>query len=191
MFWCCFRLCQCGRNSVRRKGRRQKHKSEQPRLGPLALKESRFCYSNFSTISGICSLAFASDFTRAPSIFSELVLRAVASSLTSRNFARSSIFFSRNDSGLLRLNDTRLFSTAATSISDPVRIRSELSLNRSFQSLWELNLPFSSTPETLPDSTGRITGRKPTAGALLCGTITFKPLERIRTLYYSSLLPFS
>src|SRR2546427_3021540 len=149
-------------------GRQQKHKSEQPRSGTARLERMQSCYSNFSTISGICSLAFASDFTRAPSIFSELVLRAVASSLTSRNFARSSIFFSRNDSGLLRLRDTRLFSTAATSMSDPVRIRSEFSLNRCFQSWWELNLPFSRNPRTDRKSTRLNSSHSQISYAVFC-----------------------
>ena len=54
-------------------------------------------------------MAFANDLTTMPSAFSELVLRAVAISLTRRYLARSSIFFSRNNSGLLRLSETRLF----------------------------------------------------------------------------------
>jgi len=53
-------------------------------------------------------LALASDFTTRPSAFSEVRLRAVAISLTRRYLARSNIFFSRKDNGLLRLRETRL-----------------------------------------------------------------------------------
>src|SRR2546429_7369918 len=92
---------------------------------------------------GNCSLALASDFTTKTSASSAVVFLAVAISLTSRYLARSSIFFSRKERGLLRLRETRLFSTAATSMSDPVRMRSEFSLKRCYQSGCELSLPFS------------------------------------------------
>src|SRR5713101_1502388 len=91
-------------------------------------------YSNFSVRTGNWSFALARDFTTVASAFSAVVLRDVAISLTSRYFARSSIFFSRKESGLLRLRETRLLRTTATSRRDPVRIRSEFSLKRCFQS---------------------------------------------------------
>jgi len=56
-----------------------------------------------------------------PSSFSELVLRAVAISLTRRYLARSSIFFSRNDSGLLRLRAT-LGIAILTEMGYPIRM---------------------------------------------------------------------
>src|SRR5438445_3956488 len=77
-------------------------------------------YSNFSVITGNVSLALASDFTTVASAFSAVVLREVAISLTKRYFARSSIFFSREESGLLRLRETRLLRTTATLRRDPV-----------------------------------------------------------------------
>src|SRR6266576_551188 len=91
-------------------------------------------YSNFSVMMGNCSLALARDFTTVASAFSAVVLREVAISLTRRYFARSSIFFSRKERGLLRLRETRLLRTTATSRRAPVRMRSEFSLKRCFQS---------------------------------------------------------
>src|SRR6266568_8722612 len=91
-------------------------------------------YSNFSVMTGNCSLALARDFTTTASALSGEVLREVAISLTRRYFARSSIFFSRKERGLLRLRETRLLRTTATSRRDPVRMRSEFSLKRCFQS---------------------------------------------------------
>ncbi len=72
-------------------------------------------YSNFSVINGNCNFAFASDFTTKPSADSDVVLRAVAISLTNKYLARSSIFFSRKESGLLLLRETKLLRTTATS----------------------------------------------------------------------------
>src|SRR5437899_12658744 len=83
-----------------------------------ALPQNRQSYSNFSVMMGNCSLALASDFTTKTSASSAVVFLAVAISLTSRYLARSSIFFSRKERGLLRLRETRLFSTAATSMRD-------------------------------------------------------------------------
>src|SRR5712691_3859195 len=100
-------------------------------------------YSNFSVRTGNWSLALARDFTTVASAFSAVVLRDVAISLTRRYFARSSIFFSRKERGLLRLRETRLLSTTATSRRAPVRMRSEFSLKRRFQSWCELSFPFS------------------------------------------------
>src|SRR5438445_9833709 len=91
-------------------------------------------YSNFSVINGNCNFAFASDFTTKPSADSDVVLRAVAISLTNKYLARSNIFFSRKESGLLLLRETRLLRTTATSRREPVRMRSEFSLKRCFQS---------------------------------------------------------
>src|SRR6266487_2802228 len=102
--------------------------------GEGSAAEAAMGYSNFSVSTGNCSLALASDFTTVASAFSALVLREVAISLTSRYFARSSIFFSRKERGLLRLRETRLLRTTATSRRDPVRMRSEFSLKRCFQS---------------------------------------------------------
>src|SRR5580704_5929802 len=79
-------------------------------------------YSNFSVMTGNCSLALARDFTTMASALSAVVLRDVAISLTRRYFARSSIFFSRKERGLLRLRETRLLRTTATSRREPVRM---------------------------------------------------------------------
>src|SRR5882724_887938 len=95
--------------------------------------EKSYC-SNPSCITGNCNLALASDFKTIASADSDEVLRAVAISLTSKYLARSSIFFSRKESGLLRLREHRLLRTTATSNREPVRIRSEFSLKRCFQS---------------------------------------------------------
>src|SRR5208337_393995 len=132
------------RSLLRRAGRmtifwvgvgRARRREKRPRLGrgPGTMRR-RGDYSNFSCIWGNCSLALASDFTTRPSAFSAVRLRAVAISLTSRYLARSNIFFSRKDNGLLRLRETRLLRTTATSSREPVRMRSEFSLKRCFQS---------------------------------------------------------
>src|SRR5213082_501021 len=139
-------------------------------------------YSNFSVITGNCSLALARDLMTIPSALSAVVFLAVAISLTSRYLARSSIFFSRKERGLLRLRETRLLRTAATSISDPMRMRSEFSLKRCFQSGCEFSLPFSRKPRTSVDSFERMTDRRPTVPVLDCGTITRKPLETMRIM---------
>src|SRR6202795_1297370 len=141
---------------------------------PLQRKTS---YSNFSVMTGNCSLALARDLTTMASALSAVVLREVAISLTRRYFARSSIFFSRKERGLLRLRETRLLRTTATSRREPVRMRSEFSLKRCFQSWCELSLPFSRKPRTFVDSVERITERRPTVIAFDCGTMTRKPLE--------------
>src|ERR1700682_5284109 len=139
-------------------------------------------YSNFSVINGNCSFALASDFTTRVSADSEVVFRAVAISLTNKYFARSNIFFSRKESGLLVLRETKLFRTTATSRREPVRMRSEFSLKRCFQSWWELSLPFSKKPRTLLASFERITERSPTASEFDCGTMTRNPLETMRIM---------
>src|SRR5437016_13581050 len=154
-----------------------------PAEGELPQKrQSRWNYSNFSVITGNCNLALASDFTTKTSASSAVVFLAVAISLTSRYLARSSIFFSRKERGLLRLRETRLFSTAATSMSDPVRMRSEFSLKRCFQSGCELSLPFSRKPRTLMDSFERMTDRRPTEPAFDGGINARNPLETIRIM---------
>src|ERR1700731_2073763 len=160
-------------------------KQKQKRRAPCDARRKRHqkkLYSNFSVINGNCNFALASDFTTKPSADSELVFRAVAISLTSRYLARSSIFFSRKESGLLLLRDTKLLRTTATSRREPVRMRSEFSLKRCFQSWWEFSLPFSKNPSTLLASLERITARNPTDSAFDCGTITRKPLETIRIM---------
>src|ERR1700758_837820 len=131
---------------------------------------------------GNCSFAFARDFTTSPSAFSEVRLRAVAISLTRRYLARSNIFFSRKERGLLRLRETRLLRTTATSRRDPVRMRSEFSLKRCFQSWCEFSLPVSRKPRTFEASLVRITARNPTVSAFDCGTITRSPLETMRIM---------
>src|SRR6202030_1148259 len=128
-------------------------------------------YSNFSVRTGNWSFALARDFTTVASAFSAVVLRDVAISLTRRYFARSSIFFSRKERGLLRLRETRLLRTTATSRRAPVRMRSEFSLKRCFQSGCELSLPFSRKPRTLVASLERIKVERPTVSALDCGTM--------------------
>src|SRR5258708_33177524 len=115
-------------------------RTQKKRAAKKAARRGRKCrgggkgYSNFSVITGNVSLALARDFTTVASAFSAVVLRDVAISLTSRYFARWSIFFSRKERRLLRLKETRLLRTAATSRRDPVRMRSEFSLKRCFQS---------------------------------------------------------
>src|SRR5258708_25630252 len=81
-------------------------------------------YSNFSVIKGNCNFAFASDFTTKPSADSEVVFRAVAISLTNKYLARSNIFFSRKESGLLLLRETKLLRTTGTSRRGRVRMSS-------------------------------------------------------------------
>src|SRR6266446_9337303 len=139
-------------------------------------------YSNFSVINGNCSFALASDLTTKPSADSEVVFRAVAISLTKRYLARSSIFFSRKESGLLLLRETKLLRTTATSRREPVRMRSEFSLKRCFQSWCEFSLPLSRKPSTLLASLERITALSPTDSAFDCGTITRNPLETMRIM---------
>ena len=84
--------------------------------------------------------------------------------------------------GLVAAEGNQALRTAATSISDPVRMRSEFSLKRCFQSGCEFSLPFSRKPRTSVDSFERITDRSPTVPALDCGTITRNPLETIRIM---------
>src|ERR1700756_2565457 len=144
-----------------------------------------------SCMIGNCSLAFASDFKTMASADSEVVLLAVAISLTSKYLARSSIFFSRKESGLLRLSEQRLLSTTATSRREPVRIRSEFSLKRCFQSWWQFNFPRSKKPNTFVVSFERITERSPTLSAFVWGTITRKSLETMRIMKYRSVFPFN
>src|SRR5260370_28446998 len=114
-----------------------KEKSGQLKRLPARGRKCRISgkgYSNFSVTTGNVSLALARDLTTVASAFSAVVLRDVAISLTRRYLARSSIFFSRKERGLLRLRGTRLLRTTATSRRAPVRIRSEFSLKRCFQS---------------------------------------------------------
>src|SRR5208337_1426032 len=94
-----------------------------------------------SPISGKRRLHFVSALVSACSIRLSSQFREMAISLTSKYRARSSIFFSRKDSDLPCARISRLFSTAATSVSDPVRMRSEFSLNRSFQSAALMHSP--------------------------------------------------
>src|SRR6266849_5936429 len=129
-------------DSRRRKIEAQRHRGRRQKSGQLKKlpARGRKCrrsgkgYSNFSVITGNWSLALARDFTTVASAFSAVVFREVAISLTRRYLARSSIFFSRKERGLLRLRETRLLRTTATSRRDPVRMRSEFSLKRCFQS---------------------------------------------------------
>src|ERR1700746_1792153 len=139
----------CAKRGLRSVGSRQRKieaqrhtedADEKKRAAKKAARRGRKCrgggkgYSNFSVITGNVSFALASDLTTGASAFSAVVLREVAISLTRRDFARSSIFFSRKERGLLRLRETRLLRTTATSRRDPVRMRSEFSLKRCFQS---------------------------------------------------------
>src|ERR1700734_1208445 len=66
-------------------------------------RNSTKIYSGMGAVSGICSLALASARTIFTSTACSEVLRTVASSLIRRYFARSSIFFSLKESGLVRL----------------------------------------------------------------------------------------
>src|SRR5208337_4933961 len=87
-----------------------------------------------SVISGKRRLHFSRALVSACSIRLSSQFREMAISLTNKYRARSSIFFSRKESDLPWPRTNKLFNTAATSLSDPVRMRSEFSLNRSFQS---------------------------------------------------------
>src|SRR6266403_308954 len=116
---------------VARREKRIKKRGAQHCYAPTRRRKG---YSNFSVITGNVSLALARDLTTVASAFSAVVLRDVAISLTSRYFSRAIIFFSRKERGLLRLRETRLLRTTATSRRDPVRMRSEFSLKRCFQS---------------------------------------------------------
>src|SRR5438132_13015522 len=127
-----------------------RQKAAQKKIGtgnapvPEMFDVSRKLYcSKPSCIIGNCNFAFASDFKTIASADSEDVLRAVAISLTSKYLARSSIFFSRKASGLLRLREHRLLRTTATSRREPVRMRSDFSLKRGFQSCSQYILPLS------------------------------------------------
>src|SRR5262249_44841131 len=117
--------------------RDQKQKGRATHICPPCETSPNQIYSNFSVMMGKVSLPFASDLTTNASAVSAVVLRAVAISLTNKYLARSSIFFSRKDNGLLRLRETKLLRTTATSRREPVRILSEFSLKRCFQSWWE------------------------------------------------------
>src|SRR5215813_5343484 len=138
--------------------------------------------SNPSCSTGSCSLALASDFNTIVSANSAEVFRAVAISLTSKYLARSSIVFSRKESGLLLLREHKLLRTTATSRRDPVRILSEFSLKRCFQSWWQFSLPRSKNPNTLLVSIVLTTDRSPTLIAFDWGTMTRKPLDTIRIM---------
>src|SRR5271155_3516961 len=172
-----------------RNGQERSRQKNRQRRNPVKKRHNlrRLCppglirknYSGIGAPSGICNLALASAFTKLASTADSDVLRTVASSLTRRYLARSNIFFSRKESGLVRLRATRPFSTAATSINDPVRMRSEFSLKRCFQSWWEAERPFSKNEITAPACVLRMMGRRPTHSTFVCGTITFKPLETI------------
>src|SRR5260370_3232435 len=113
-----------GRRGSADNGRREE-KSGQPKLAARGRKcrRSGKGYSNFSVITGNVSLALASDFTTVASAFSAVVFREEAISLTSRYFARSSIFFSRKERGLLRLGETRLLRTTAPPRTHPLPMR--------------------------------------------------------------------
>src|SRR5207253_9314313 len=120
---------------VQRRKESARKKEGRPRRTPhYRKKRKKPSYSSFSVMMGNWSLALAKDLTTVASALSAVVLREVAISLTRRYFARSSIFFSRKERGLLRLRETRLLRTTATSRRDPVRMRSEFSLKRCFQS---------------------------------------------------------
>src|SRR5258708_7630386 len=94
-----------------------------------------------SLISGKRRLHLIRALVSACSIRPSSQFREMAISLTSKYRARSSIFFSRKESDLACPRMSRLLSTAATSESDPVRMRSEFSLNRSFQSAALMHSP--------------------------------------------------
>src|SRR6185437_4426014 len=91
----------------------------------------------------------------------------------------SSIFFSRKESGLSLARRSRLFSTTATSSREPVRILSEFSLKRNFQSWWLSHWPSTRKLRILLTSPFLTTGRRPTIPTLLKGTSTFKLLALI------------
>src|ERR1700691_214068 len=133
--------------SPRKTTLRQKKRAQSLQIVPAGEKLFE-CYSGMGAVSGICNLALASARTIFTSTACSDVLRTVASSLIRRYFARSSIFFSRKESALVRLRATRPFKTAATSISEPVRMRSEFSLKRCFQSWCEAERLFSRNPRT-------------------------------------------
>src|SRR5260370_42510498 len=84
------------------------------RAAEKAARRGRKCrrggtgYSNFSVITGNVSLALASDLTTVASAFSAVGVEDGANPLVCRHFGRSSIFFSREERGCLRLSATRL-----------------------------------------------------------------------------------
>src|SRR5262249_61132302 len=158
-----------------------KRTGTQPVLVKFLQNLLAYC-SNPSCITGNWSFAFASDFSTMVSANSADVFRAVAISLTSKYLARSSIFFSRKERGLLLLREHKLLRTTATSRREPVRILSEFSLKRCFQSWWQFNLPRSKNPNTLLVSIVFTTDRSPTLIAFDWGTMTRKPLDTIRIM---------
>src|ERR1700681_3676529 len=120
-------------SSTRTAGALSQSAKKKDRRLACPVNESRsdiFYCSKPSYITGNCSFALASDFKTIASADCDEVLRAVAISLTSKYVARCSIFFSRKESGLLRLREQRLLRTTATSRREPVRMRSEFSLKR-------------------------------------------------------------
>src|SRR2546427_11825711 len=87
---------------------------------------------------------------------------------------------SRKDSGLLWLKYVRCLSTSATSKIFPVRIRSEKSLNRSFQSFaGEVKSPLRDLKSS-SQSQNEIVCRKPTSEAFETITSTKESVDASR-----------
>src|SRR5208282_4388515 len=98
--------------------------------------------------------------------------------------------FSRKESDLACARMSRLFSTAATSESDPVRMRSEFSLNRSFQSATLIHSPDERYSTIFSTSPFRTTGRIPTLLTLANGTVTLALLAAIFSMWnFSTVAP--
>src|ERR1051325_4070147 len=89
-----------------------------------------------------------------------------------RERGRSSIRCSRKLSGLRWLKNVRFLSTSATSKMSPVRIFSEKSLKRSFQSWAGDEKSSERFFKSISHSPDEIGGRKPTSEALATGTRT-------------------
>src|SRR6516164_11360542 len=131
------------------------------------------CHIDTAEASGNLSLLFDSARSSRSSITDSSVFFDIASSLTSRYRERSSIFFSRKLRGLDCARRRRPLRTMATSRREPVRILSEFSLNRSFQSALFSHLPSLRNSMIFSTSPLRTTLRRPTLSTLWNGTITF------------------
>src|SRR5215469_2028238 len=129
--------------------------------------------------SGNFSLHLESALLSRSSTSASSAFLAMANSVTSRYRARSSIFFSRKESGFSLARSSRLLSTTATSSREPVRILSEFSLKRNFQSWWLSHLTSIRKLRILVTSPFFTTGRRPTVPTLLKGTSTRRLLALI------------
>src|SRR5215467_6863782 len=114
-------------------------RTAQKRQVGAELESSTFRKTDLLYATGTLLHAFVTAFSMRSSISISLIFMTVDSSEIRRNRARSSMRFSRNESGLTLLRYTRFLKTSATWKMDPDRIFSEFSLKRSFQSFWVKN----------------------------------------------------